>query len=259
VTLALGYDIDSLQKAGLVHAGWQDRLPNNSSPYTSTIVFLVRKGNPKNIKDWKDLIQPGVQVVVANPKTGGGARWTFAAAWGQAAGAKPGDPKTQQQLDGAAGDAYVTALYHNVQVLDTGARGSTVTFAQKNIGDVLVSWENEAWLAQEEFGKDKLEIVYPSISILAEPPVAVVDKVVDDKGTRAAAEAYLKFLYTPAAQGIIAEDHYRPRLASVLAAHADDLPTLPLFTINNVAGDWEKAQTKFFSDGGVFDQIYKPK
>jgi sulfate transport system substrate-binding protein len=153
----------------------------------------------------------------------------------------------------------VTALYHNVPVLDTGARGSTVTFAQKNIGDVLVSWENEAWLAQEEFGKDKFDIVYPSISILAEPPVAVVDKVVNAKDTRAAAEAYLNFLYTPAAQEIIAEDHYRPRLASVLAAHASDLPTLPLFTINNVAGDWEKAQAKFFSDGGVFDQIYKPK
>ena len=257
VTLALGYDIISLQKAGLISAGWQDRLPDNSCPYTSTIVFLVRKGNPRNIKDWKDLIQPGVQVIVANPKTSGGARWAFLAAWGQAAGAKPGDPKVQEQLDSAAGDAYVTALYHNVPVLDTGARGSTVTFAQKNIGDVLVSWENEAWLAQDEFGKDKFDIVYPSISILAEPPVAVVDKVVDAKGTRAAAEAYLKFLYTPPAQEIIAADHYRPRLAAVLAAHSDELPGLPLFTINNVAGDWEKAQAKFFSDGGMFDQIYK--
>ncbi len=259
VTLALGYDIDSLQKAGLINPGWQDRLPYNSSPYTSTIVFLVRKGNPKNIKDWKDLIQPGIEVVAANPKTGGGARWTFLAAWGQAAGAKAGgDPRTQQQLDDAAGNAYVTQLFHNVHVLDTGARGSTVTFAQKNIGDVLVSWENEAWLAQDEFGKDKFDIVYPSISILAEPPVAVVDKVVDEKGTRAVAEAYLKFLYTPQAQETIASDHYRPRLPAVLAAHVNDLPSIPLFTIDNVAGNWEKAQAKFFSDGGVFDQIYKP-
>jgi sulfate/thiosulfate-binding protein len=258
VTLALGYDIDAIQKAGLINPGWQDRLPDNSSPYTSTIVFLVRKGNPKGIKDWNDLIRPGVQVIVTNPKSSGGARWAFIAAWGQAAGAKQADPGSQQPLDDAKGSAYVNALYHNVPVLDTGARGSTVTFAQKNIGDVLVAWENEAWLAQDEFGKDKFEIVYPSVSVLAEPPVAVVDKVVDEKGTRAAAEAYLKYLYTPEAQEIIASDHYRPRLASALAAHAGDLPTLPRFTVNNVDGNWEKAQTKFFADGGVFDQIYKP-
>ena len=258
VTLGLGYDIIALQKAGLINAGWEDRLPDNSSPYTSTIVFLVRKGNPKNIKDWNDLISPGVRVIASNPKTGGGARWAFLAAWGQAAGAKPGDPKAEQQLDGAKGDAYVSALYHHVPVLDTGARGSTVTFAQKDIGDVLVSWENEAWLAEEEFGKDKFDIIYPSISILAEPPVAVVDKVVDEKGTRAAAEAYLKFLYTPEAQEIIAADHYRPRRSESLAAHSSELPAIPLFTINNLAGDWEKAQAKFFAAGGVFDQIYKP-
>jgi len=258
VTLGLGYDIIALQKAGLINAGWQDRLPDNSSPYTSTIVFLVRKGNPKNIKDWNDLIGPGVQVIVANPKSSGGARWAFLAAWGQAAGAKQGDPKVQEQLDDARGDAYVSALYHHVPVLDSGARGSTVTFAEKSVGDVLVSWENDAWFAREEFGKDKFDIVYPRISILAEPPVAVVDKVVDERGTRAAAEAYLKFLYTPEAQEIIASDHYRPRRSESMAAHASEFPSIPLFSINNVAGDWEKAQAKFFADGGVFDQIYRP-
>jgi sulfate/thiosulfate-binding protein len=258
VTLGLGYDITELQKAGLINAGWQDRLPGDSSPYTSTIVFLVRHGNPKHIKDWNDLIRPGVQVIMANPKTSGGARWAFLAAWGQAAGARAGDPKLEQKLDSPKADAYVSALYHNVPVLDTGSRGSTVTFAQKGIGDVLVGWENEAWLAQEEFGKANFEIVYPSVSILAEPPVAVVDKVVDQKGTRAAAEAYLKFLYTPEAQEIIASDHYRPRRAAALSAHAADLPPVPVFTIYNVAGDWTQAQAKFFADGGVFDQIYKP-
>jgi sulfate transport system substrate-binding protein len=257
VTLGLGYDIDVLQKAGLVNAGWQDRLPNNASPYTSTIVYLVRKGNPKNIKDWNDLIRPDVQVIAPNPKSSGGARWAFAAAWGQAAGAKQDDPAQQQTLDASKGEAYVSALYHNVPVLDTGARAATVTFAQKGVGDVLLGWENEAWLAQEEFGKDKFDIVYPSISILAEPPVAVVDSVVDKKGTRAAAEAYLKFLYTPQAQEIIAQDHYRPRLPAVLAAHAGELPSIPLFTIANVAGNWEKAQAQFFADGGTFDRIYK--
>jgi sulfate transport system substrate-binding protein len=259
VTLALGFDIDAIQKAGLITAGWQDRLPDNSSPYTSTIVFLVRKGNPKSIHDWADLIRPDVQVIAPNPKSSGGARWAFLAAWGQAAGAKAGaDPKAQQTLDDAKGDAFVAALYHNVPVLDTGARAATVTFAQKNVGDVLVAWENEAWLAQDEFGKDKFDIVYPSISVLAEPPVAVVDKVVDQKGTRQAAEAYLRFLYTPEAQEIIAQDHYRPRLAATLAAHAGELPAIPTFTVANLAGDWEKAQAKFFADGGVFDRIYHP-
>ena len=256
VTLALAWDITSLEKSGLIKAGWQDRLPDNSSPYTSTIVFLVRKGNPKHIKTWEDLIQGGVQVITANPKTGGGARWNFLAAWGHAAGAKQGDPKAIEKLDEQKGNKFVAELYRHVPVLDAGARGSTVTFAQKNVGDVLIAWENEAWLAQDEF-KDQFDIVYPSDSILAEPPVAVVDQVVDAKGTRSAAEAYLKFLYTPAAQEIIASDHYRPRDAKVLEAHAKDLPTIPLFTIANLTGDWTKAQAKFFADGGVFDQIYK--
>ena len=258
VTLALAWDVSALEKAGLIRAGWQDRLPDNSSPYTSTIVFVVRKGNPKHIKDWNDLISDGVQVITANPKTGGGARWNFLAAWGHAAGAKQGDPKALQHLDDAKANAFVAELYKHVPVLDTGARGSTVTFAQKYVGDVLIAWENEAWLAQEEFGKDKIDIVYPSDSILAEPPVAVVDEVVDSKGTRKAAEAYLKFLYTPAAQEIIASDHYRPRDAKVLAEHVSDLPTIATFTIANLTGDWTKAQAKFFADGGVFDQIYKP-
>ena len=258
VTLALAWDITALEKAGLVNPGWQDRFPQNSSPYTSTIVFLVRKGNPKQVQNWEDLTKDGVQVITANPKTGGGARWNFLAAWGHAAGAKSGDPKLLQQLDEAKGNAFVAQLYKNVPVLDAGARGSTVTFAQKNIGDVLIAWENEAWLAQEEFGKDKFDIVYPTDSILAEPPVAVVDKVVDAKGTRAAAEAYLKFLYTPAAQEIIATNHYRPRDPAVLQAHALDLPAVKLFTVANLAGTWANAQAKFFADGGVFDQIYKP-
>ena len=258
VTLALAWDITALEKAGLVNPGWQDRLPQNASPYTSTIVFLVRKGNPKRVQNWDDLVKDGVQVITANPKTGGGARWNFLAAWGHAAGAKADNPKLLQQLDEAKGNAFVSQLYRNVPVLDAGARGSTVTFAQKNIGDVLIAWENEAWLAQEEFGKDKFDIVYPTDSILAEPPVAVVDKVVDDKGTRAAAEAYLKFLYTPAAQEIIATNHYRPRDPAVLQAHALDLPAVKLFTVANLTGTWANAQAKFFADGGVFDQIYKP-
>ncbi len=257
-TLALGYDINALQKAGLVKEGWQKRLPDNSSPYTSTIILLVRKGNPKQIKDWGDLVKPGVQVITANPKTGGGARWNFLAAWGYAAGAKAADPSdtAKQTLNSERANEFVTKLYKNVPVLDTGARGSTVTFAQKNVGDVLIAWENEAWLAQDEFGKDKFEIVYPSISILAEPPVTVVDKVVDARGTRAAAEAYLKYLYTPEAQEIIAGNHYRPRSAEAREKFSKDLPTIPLFTLAQIAGDWDAAQKTFFGDGGVFDQIY---
>jgi len=256
-TLALGWDITALQKAGLVSENWQSRLANNASPYTSTIVLLVRKGNPKQIKDWGDLIKPGVQVVVANPKTSGGARWAFLAAWGSAAGAKAYDFSTAQGAKAAADDAaaakdfpvlsdkkaleYVTALYKNVPVLDIGARGATVTFAQKHIGDVLLTWENEAYLAQEEFGgadkgDSKFEIVYPSVSVLAEPPVTVVDKVVDAKGTRAAAEAYLQFLYSPAGQEIIAANHYRPRDAELLKKFGATLPAIKLFTIDQTFG-----------------------
>jgi sulfate transport system substrate-binding protein len=256
----------------LINAGWQARLPQNASPYTSTIVFLVRKGNPKGLKDWNDLVKPGVQVITPNPKTSGGARWNFLAAWAYAAGAKGRDLSTEEghkalaeavknakdfpAYQSAQARAYVAALYKNVPVLDTGARGSTVTFAQKNIGDVLLAWENEAWLAIEEFGKDKFEIVYPSVTILAEPPVSVVDKVVDAKGTRAAAEAYLKFLYTPEAQEVIAALHYRPRDVETLKKFATELPPLKLVTIDEVFGGWDRAQKHFFGEAGVFDQLY---
>jgi sulfate transport system substrate-binding protein len=272
VTLALGYDVIAIEKAGLINPGWQARLPQNSSPYTSTIVFLVRKGNPKGLKDWPDLVKPGVQVITPNPKTSGGARWNFLAAWGYAAGIQGRDLSTEEgqkaladalkgandsALNNAKARAYVAALYRNVPVLDTGARGSTVTFAQKNVGDVLLAWENEAWLAQEEFGKDKFEIVYPSVSVLAEPPVAVIDKVVDAKGTRAAAEAYLKFLYTSEAQEVIGALHYRPRHIEALKKFQAELPPLKLFTIDEAFGGWEKAQKHFFGEGGVFDRLYQ--
>jgi ABC-type sulfate transport system substrate-binding protein len=272
VTLALGYDVIAVEKAGLISAGWQSRLPQNSSPYTSTIVFLARKGNPKGLKDWNDLIKPGVQVITPNPKTSGGARWNFLAAWGYAAGVQGRDLSTENgqralaealkgtndsALNNAKAREFVAALYKNVPVLDTGARGSTVTFAQKNVGDVLLAWENEAWLAQEEFGKDKFEIVYPSVSILAEPPVAVVDKVVDQKGTRAVAEAYLKFLYTPEAQEVIGALHYRPRNVEALKKFQAELPPIRLFTIDEVFGGWERAQKRFFGEGGEFDRIYQ--
>jgi sulfate/thiosulfate transport system substrate-binding protein len=273
VTLALGGDTAAVEKAGLINPGWQARLPHNAAPYTSTIVFLVRKGNPKQIKDWDDLVKPGVAVITPNPKTSGGARWNFLAAWGYAGGIKGNDLSTEAGLKAsedaakankdyplykeAKAQAYVAALYKNVPVLDTGARGSTVTFAQKNIGDVLLAWENEAWLAQDEFGKDKFEIVYPSVTILAEPQVAVVDKVVDAKGTRPLAEAYLKFLYTPDAQDIIGELKYRPRDLEALKAHQKELPPLKLFTIDEQFGGWDKAQAAFFADGAVFDQLYK--
>ncbi len=272
VTLALAADIDAVEKGGLINAGWQAELPGNSSPYTSTIVFLVRKGNPKQIKDWNDLIKPDVKVITPNPKTSGGARWNFLAAWGYAAGVKGHDFSKSEEVAAsekaskeakefpisidAKGKEFVAALFKNVPVLDSGARGSTVTFAQKNIGDVLIAWENEAWLAQEEY-KGQFEIVYPSVSILAEPPVTIVDKNVDEKGTRAVAEEYLKFLYTHKAQEIIAANHYRPRDVELLAKNVATLPPIKLFTIDEVFGGWAKAQKHYFGDGGVFDEIYK--
>jgi len=249
VTLALAYDIDAIAKKGLIATDWQKRLGNNSAPYTSTIVFLVRKGNPKGIKDWSDLTKPGVQVITPNPKTSGGARWNYLAAWGYALHKNNKDEK--------AARTFVADLYHNVPVLDTGARGSTVTFVERGIGDVLLAWENEAFLALKEFGSDKFEIVAPSESILAEPPVAVVDKVVDAKGTRKQAEAYLNFLYSPEAQEIIAKNSYRPRDAAVEEKYKDAFPKVSLFTIDEFGG-WTKAQETHFADGGIFDQIYKP-
>jgi sulfate/thiosulfate transport system substrate-binding protein len=251
VTLALAYDIDSIaSKAKLLAPDWQKRLPQGSTPYTSTIVFLVRKGNPWKIKDWADLIKPGVHVVTPNPKTSGGARWSYLAAWAYAEKAPGGNAAKAKE--------FVAQLYKHVPVLDTGARGATTTFAQRGIGDVLLSWENEAHLALKEAGGDKFQIVYPSNSILAEPPVAVVDKNADRHGTRKVAEAYLQFLYTKPAQEIEAKDYYRPRDASVLAAHSADFPKIPLYTIDDVFGGWTKAQQVHFSDGGMFDQIYKP-
>ena len=250
VTLALAYDIDELHsKAGLLPADWQKRLPNNSSPYTSTIVFLVRKGNPKGIKDWDDLIKPGIGVVTPNPKTSGGARWNYLAAWGYAL-KKYGN-------DAAKAEKFVADLFKNVPVLDSGARGSLTTFAERGVGDVFVSWENEAFLAVKELGPTKFDIVVPSLSILAEPPVAVVDKNVDRKGTRALAQAYLEFLYTPEGQAIAAENYYRPRNAQVAAKYASTFNLkVNLFTIDELFGGWTKAQATHFNDGGVFDRIF---
>ncbi|HTN95545.1 MAG TPA: sulfate ABC transporter substrate-binding protein [Nordella sp.] len=250
VTLALAYDIDAIAGKGLIAPDWQKRLANNSAPYTSTIVFLVRKGNPKAIKDWSDLVKPGLQVITPNPKTSGGARWNYLAAWGYAL--------HKNNKDETAARNFVADLYRNVPVLDTGARGSTVTFVERGIGDVLLAWENEAFLALKEFGNDKFEIVVPSESILAEPPVAVVDKVVDAKGTRKQAEAYLNFLYSPQAQEIVAKNAYRPRDAAVEAKYKDAFPKISLFTIDDEFGGWKKAQETHFADGGIFDQIYKP-
>ena len=248
-TLALAGDIDALfAKGALLPKDWQGRLPDNSSPYTSTIVLLVRKGNPKGIKDWDDLVKPGVSVITPNPKTSGGARWNYLAAWAYASKKFNGD---EAQIR-----AFITALYKNVPVLDSGARGSTTTFVQREIGDVLISWENEAFLALKEFGATKFEIVAPSLSILAEPPVSVVDKVVDRHGTRTVAEAYLKYLYSPEAQEIAAQNFYRPRLEAVAKKYADKFPQLPLVEIDKDFGGWTQAQQKHFSDGGVFDQIY---
>jgi sulfate/thiosulfate transport system substrate-binding protein len=251
VTLALAYDVDAIVDNGArLAADWQKRLPDNSSPYTSTIVFVTRKGNPKQIREWDDLIKPGVSVVTPNPKTSGGARWAYLAAWGtalQKAGNDEGKAKE-----------FVRKLYKNVPVLDSGARGSTTTFGQRGIGDVLLSWENEAYLLQDELGKDKIQIVYPSASILAEPPVAVVDKNVAKHGTAAVAEAYLKFIYTDEGQEIALKNHYRPRNQAVLAKHPGAFPAIKLFTIDAVFGGWRKAQKTHFADGGTFDQIYQP-
>jgi sulfate/thiosulfate transport system substrate-binding protein len=248
VTLALAADIDALHTHGnLVPEDWQKRLPNNSSPYTSTINFLVRKGNPKGIKDWDDLVKPGIQVITPNPKTSGGARWNFLAAWGYAV-RKYGDDKAKE---------FIAKLYKNVPVLDSGARGSTTTFAQRGLGDVLIAWENDALLSLKEFGADKFEIVYPSVSVLAEPPVSIVDKVVDRKGTREIATAYLEYLYTPEGQEIAAKNFYRPRLAEVAEKYAKQFPKIELFTVDDAFGGWTKAQKTYFDDGGVFDQIYQ--
>ena len=247
VTLALAYDIDALADRGLLARNWQTRLPDNSSPYTSTIVLLVRKGNPKGIKDWADLIRPGIQVVTPNPKTSGGARWNFLAAWGYAL-KQPGG-------NDASARAYVQALYQHVPVLDTGARGATNTFAQRGVGDVLVAWESEALMVQRQMGKDTFDIVVPSVSILAEPPVAVVDRNVDKHGTRTVAEAYVQFLYSPEGQAIEAKSFYRPRLPAIAAPFAAQFPKIDTFTINEVFGGWRQAQAKFFADGAIFDQI----
>jgi sulfate transport system substrate-binding protein len=247
VTLALAGDIDAIAgNSGLLPAAWQSRLPNNSAPFTSTIVFVVRKGNPKKIRDWDDLARPGVAVVTPNPKTSGGARWNHLAAWGWALRRRGGSEATARE--------YLTRLYRNVPVLDTGARGSTVTFAERGIGDVLVAWENEALLLTKEIGKDRFEIVVPSVSILAEPPVALVDRNADKHGSRAAAQAYLEFLYTDEAQEIAAKHHYRPRSAAVLARHAAEFPKVSLLAIEAFGG-WKKAQNVHFADGGVFDQL----
>jgi sulfate/thiosulfate-binding protein len=251
VTLALAYDIDELARHGrLLPPSWQSRLPNNSTPYTSTIVFLVRRGNPWRIRDWSDLVRPGISVITANPKTSGGARWNYLGAWAYAL-RQPGG-------NAASARDFVTRLYHNVPVLDTGARGATVTFAQRNIGDVLIAWENEAHLALAEFGANRFQIVTPSMSILAEPPVAVVDRVVDRKHTREAAVAYLSYLYSPAAQDIIGRNFYRPRNPQAAARYAAQFPAIPMVTIDDTFGGWTRAQTTHFNDGGVFDAIYHP-
>jgi sulfate transport system substrate-binding protein len=248
VTLALAYDVDAIAAKGLIAADWQKRLPLNASPYTSTIVFLVRKGNPKGIRDWDDLIRSGVSVITPNPKTSGGARWNYLAAWGYALKKFGTSDKAKQ---------FVADLYGNVPVLDTGARGSTVTFVERGVGDVLLAWENEAFLAQREFGKDKFEIVSPPLSILAEPPLAVVDAVADRKGTRAVAEAYLRYWYGKEGQEIAARNSYRPRDPEIAKAYENSFAKVELFTIDDVFGGWAKAQREHFSEGGIFDHIYK--
>jgi sulfate transport system substrate-binding protein len=252
VTLALAYDIDQISdKAGLLPATWQTRLPHNSSPYTSTIVLLVRQGNPKKIKDWGDLARPGVSVITPNPKTSGGARWNYLAAWAWALRQPGGNEATAKE--------FVRKLYKNVPVLDAGARGSTTTFVERGIGDVLIAWENEALLAIKELGPGKFEVVAPSLSILAEPPVAVVDQVVNKKGTRALAEEYVKYLYSPEGQEIAARNYYRPRLDAVAKKYAATFPKISLVTVDEVFGGWQKAQKTHFADGGYFDQIYQPQ
>ena len=250
VTLALAYDIDEIAEKGkLLPADWQKRLPHNSAPYTSTIVFLVRKGNPKNIKDWDDLVRPGIAVITPNPKTSGGARWNFLAAWGYAQKKYGSDAKAKE---------FIAALYKNVPVLDSGARGSTTTFVERGIGDVLLAWENEAFLAVKELGPDKVEIVVPSVSILAQPPVAVVDKVVDKRGTRKVAQAYLEYLYSEEGQDIAGKNFYRPIDPKLVAKYEKLFPKVNLFTIDEAFGGWQKVQKSFFADNGVFDQIYQP-
>ena len=249
VTLALAADIEALSKRGLITQGWQARLPDNATPFTSTIVLLVRKGNPKAIRDWPDLLKPGLAVITPNPKTSGGARWNFLAAlaWAQ----------RQPNATAATTETFIRDLFRQVPVLDTGARGATNSFAQRDLGDVLIAWENEAWLARKEFGADSFEIVYPSVSILAEPPVALVDKIVDQRGTRAIAQAYLDFLYTPPAQDIAGRNYYRPRNQQVATTYAERYPALNLVTINDFGG-WDTAQATYFADGGLFDRIYTP-
>ncbi|MBN2309431.1 MAG: sulfate ABC transporter substrate-binding protein [Candidatus Hydrogenedentes bacterium] len=250
VTLALAYDISAIgRNAGLIPEDWQSRLPNNSCPYTSTMVFLVRKGNPKGIRDWDDLVRPGVAVITPNPKTSGGARWNYLAAWGYAL--------RRWNDDEAKAKEFVAQLYRNVKVLDTGARGSTTTF-MRGIGDVLITWENEALLAVNKLGEDKFDIVVPSVSIRAEPPVALIDKNVDKHGTREVAQAYLEFLYTEPGQEICAKHYYRPSNAAVLEKFAAQYPEVDMFTIDEYFGGWDEAQAKHFSDGGTFDQIYVP-
>ena len=251
VTLALAADIDAVaQKGGLINADWQKRLGNNAAPYTSTIVFLVRKGNPKGIKDWPDLVKDGVEVITPNPKTSGGARWNYLAAWGYALKQPGGNDETAKK--------FVSDIYKHTKVLDSGARGSTTTFAERGIGDVLIAWENEAHLSLKELGPDKYEIITPSLSILAEPPVAVVDKVVDKHGTRKVAEGYLEYLYSAEGQEIAGQNFYRPRDEKIAAKYAKQFAEVKLFTIDDVFGGWTKAQATHFADGGIFDQIYAP-
>ncbi|MBU5670303.1 sulfate ABC transporter substrate-binding protein [Paenibacillus brevis] len=251
VTLALGYDIDAIQETGLIDEGWQSEYELNSSPYTSTIVFLVRKGNPKDIQDWDDLIKDGVEVITPNPQTSGGARWNYLAAWGYALHNNNNDEAKAQE--------FVKELFEHVPVLDSGARGATTTFVERGLGDVLLAWENEAWLSVKELGPDKFDIVYPSESILAEPPVAIVDKNANKRGTAEVAAAYLEYLYSEEGQTIAAENYYRPTLDSVKEKFADQFPEIKLFTIDEVFGGWAEAQPKHFNDGGIFNQIYAPK
>jgi len=251
VTLALAYDIDAIsEKAKLLPANWQSRLPNNSSPYTSTVIFLVRKGNPKNIKDWDDLVKPGISVITPNPKTSGGGRWDYVAAWGYAF--------LKSGRDEAKAKAYIAQLYKNVPVLDSGARGSTTTFVERGIGDVLIAWENEVLLGAKDLGQDKFEIVVPSVSVLCEPTVSIVDKVVDKKGTRAVAQAYLEYLYSPEGQEIAAKRYYRPRSEAVAKKYASQFPKVKLFALAEIIGNWQKTNKIHFADGGVFDQVYQP-
>jgi sulfate transport system substrate-binding protein len=250
-TLGLAYDIDAIAAAGLTDTAWATKFPNHSTPYTSTIVFLVRAGNPKGIHDWPDLVRPGITVITPNPKTSGGARWAYLAAWGNALGRNRGDS--------AAARAFITQLYAHVPTLDPGARGATTTFVERGIGDVLLAWENEALLATHKLGPDKFAIVIPSTSIRAEPPVAVVDRIVDRRGTRAVAEEYLRYLYSPEAQEVAARNYYRPTDSAVAAQYAAQFPHVALFTIDSVFHGWHAAQTTHFADGGIFDQIYQPK